>query len=95
MSTVELIADYACLTGENPLWHPAEKRLYWCDIPRGRMFRYDPATGKHEPCYQGEHLGAKLVAKFAPVTAQRVRLNITDATDGPTICEFQLFAPAP
>ena len=30
-------------------------------------------------------------AKFAPVTAQRVRLNITEATDGPTIWEFQLF----
>ena len=57
MSTVELIADYACLTGENPLWHPAEKRLYWCDIPKGRLFRFDPATGKHEPCYQGEQVG--------------------------------------
>jgi sugar lactone lactonase YvrE len=57
VSTVEPIADYACLTGENPLWHPAEKRLYWCDIPRGRMFRFDPATGKHEPCYQGEQVG--------------------------------------
>jgi hypothetical protein len=25
------------------------------------------------------------------VTAQRVRLNITEATDGPTITEFGLF----
>lgn len=57
MSTVELVADYACLTGEGPLWHPRERRLYWLDIPRGRMFRYDPATGKHEPCYQGSPVG--------------------------------------
>jgi len=35
---VELIADYACETGENPLWHPTEQKLYWCDIPRGRIF---------------------------------------------------------
>jgi len=42
-------------------------------------------------CYHGENLGPKLAAKFAPVTAQRVRLNITEATDGPTIWEFQLF----
>ena len=48
-----------------------------------------------KPCYQGENLGARLVAKFEPVTAQRVRLNVTEATDGPTIFEFQLFAPNP
>jgi sugar lactone lactonase YvrE len=47
----EPIADYACETGENPLWHPIERRLYWCDIPNGRLFRYDPATGTHEQCY--------------------------------------------
>ena len=53
----ELIADYACNTGENPLWHPLEKRLYWCDIPNGRIFRYDPASGDHEPCYEGRPVG--------------------------------------
>jgi alpha-L-fucosidase len=44
-------------------------------------------------CYRGENLGAKFSATFEPVTARRVRLNITEATDGPTIWEFQLFAP--
>ncbi len=44
-----------------------------------------------QPCYRGENLGAKLSARFEPVTAQRVRLNITEASDGPTIWEFQLF----
>jgi D-xylonolactonase len=53
----ELIADYACHTGESPLWHPTEKRVYWCDIPRGRLFRYDPATGRHEMCAEGEVIG--------------------------------------
>lgn len=53
----ELIADYACVVGEGPLWHPFEKRLYWTDIPTGRLFRYDPATGHHEPCYQGDVVG--------------------------------------
>jgi D-xylonolactonase len=54
---VELIADYACETGENPLWHPTEKKLYWCDIPRGRIFRFEPATGFHEQCYEGRPVG--------------------------------------
>ena len=53
----ELVADYGCATGENPLWHPDEGKLYWVDIPTGRLFRYDPATGEHEQCYEGEPLG--------------------------------------
>lgn len=53
----ELIADYQCQIGENPLWHPMEKRLYWTDVPRGRLFRFTPATGEHEPCYQGLPVG--------------------------------------
>lgn len=53
----ELIADYQCHTGENPLWHLLEQRIYWTDIPRGKLFRYDPATGKHEQCYTGAPVG--------------------------------------
>lgn len=53
----ELIADYACVTGENPLWHPLEERLYWCDIPTGRLFRFDPGNGSHEQFYRGDVVG--------------------------------------
>ena len=53
----ELICDYGCEIGENPLWHPFDKRLYWCDIPTGRLFRFDPRSGKHEQFHQGEPVG--------------------------------------
>jgi D-xylonolactonase len=53
----EVVCDYACDVGENPLWHPTEKRLYWCDILTGRMFRYEPSNGRHEQFYQGETVG--------------------------------------
>ena len=53
----ELIADYQCVTGEGPLWHPSEQRVYWTDIPQGRLFRYDPASGKHEQFYSGDAVG--------------------------------------
>ncbi|HET6569055.1 MAG TPA: SMP-30/gluconolactonase/LRE family protein [Rhodothermales bacterium] len=53
----ELIADYACETGEGPLWHPIEQRLYWLDIPAGRLFRYDPVSDVHELCFEGEPVG--------------------------------------
>ena len=57
ISGPECLADYACETGENPLWHVLEKRLYWCDIPKGRIFRFDPATETHERCYEGRTVG--------------------------------------
>jgi sugar lactone lactonase YvrE len=34
----EIVADYACETGENPRWHEREQRLYWTDIPRADGF---------------------------------------------------------
>jgi len=48
----ERIADYACTTGEGPLWHPDEQCVYWVDIPKGRLFRYTPATGQHGQCFE-------------------------------------------
>ncbi len=57
MMEPELIADYQCVTGEGPLWQPDEQCVYWVDIPLGRMFRYDPATGKHEQFYEGGVIG--------------------------------------
>jgi D-xylono/L-arabinono-1,4-lactonase len=53
----ELIADYGCVCGEIPIWHPDEKCLYWADVPTGRLFRYDPAARKHEMVWQGENIG--------------------------------------
>lgn len=53
----EVIADYACECGENPLWHAVEKAVYWCDIPAGRIFRFLPKTGNHEQIYHGELVG--------------------------------------
>ena len=53
----ELIADYNCLVGEGPLWHPDEQAVYWVDIPQGRLFRYDPASGDHSQIFEGPQIG--------------------------------------
>ena len=53
----ELVADYQCVTGENPLWHEDEGRVYWTDIPTGRLFRYNPANGRHEQFFKGDVIG--------------------------------------
>jgi D-xylonolactonase len=52
-----MVADYACLTGEGPLWHPVEQRLYWVDIPAGRLFRYDPGSDHSEVFNIGAPVG--------------------------------------
>jgi sugar lactone lactonase YvrE len=49
----QFIADYCCDTGEGPVWHEGEGRLYWTDIPSKRVFRYDPKSGLHEQCLHG------------------------------------------
>lgn len=53
----ERIADTQDLCGENPLWHPEEQRLYWVDIPKGRLYRCDPATGSQACCFEGPQIG--------------------------------------
>jgi len=55
--TPEIVADYACVCGEGPLWHPAEKSLYWVDIPKGLLFAHDPSTGKHRQVLQDGVIG--------------------------------------
>ncbi|WP_137288405.1 SMP-30/gluconolactonase/LRE family protein [Natronorubrum halophilum] len=59
MASVKRVADIRAHTGEGPLWHPDERRLYWVDIPAGRLYRYDPATDEYERVYEtdGDPLG--------------------------------------
>ena len=54
---LQIIANYKCHCGENPLWNPIDNRLYWCDIPNGRIFRYEPTANVHEICFEGDIVG--------------------------------------
>jgi D-xylonolactonase len=78
----ELIADYQCQIGENPLWHPLEHRLYWTDIPRGKLFSYDPATRKHEQCYGGPPVGGFTVQANGALLLFMARGAIAQWQDG-------------
>ena len=44
--------------------------------------------------FQGTAMGPNREVKFPALTAQCVRLNITEGENGPTINGFQLFTPA-
>jgi sugar lactone lactonase YvrE len=57
MVTPQVVADYQCINAECPLWHSVERKLYWTDIPQGKLFRYDPATGESTQVYTGTPVG--------------------------------------
>lgn len=82
---VEMIADYHCETGENPLWHLIEQRLYWTDIPTGRIFRFDPATRVHEQIYSGRPVGGFTFQQEGGLLLFRDRGNIAHLKQGQLI----------
>lgn len=38
------VASTGCMLGEGPLWSPTEQLLWWVDIRRAKLHRYNPAT---------------------------------------------------
>ncbi|MCJ7675749.1 MAG: alpha-L-fucosidase [Sedimentisphaerales bacterium] len=61
---------------------------------RVRKFELQSKDGDQWQTFaRGSTIADEYVQQFPPVTTQIVRLNILEATEGPTIWEFQLFAP--
>src|SRR6188768_3919817 len=46
--TVSIALDAQADLGEGPRWHGGERLLYWVDINRNELHRFDPATGRDE-----------------------------------------------
>ena len=75
----------------------------WREMKFGLFINWGPISLKGAPIgwsrggerrgWRGTRLGPDYSSQFEPVTARYVRLNILQATKGPTIWEFQLFAP--
>ncbi len=94
---------WACDTGTTSAWLEVDLgapatigRARICEgWDRARRFALEQyADGKWLAFAQGTTIGAAFETNFPPVTAQRIRLNVIEATDGPTIGEFELFPPA-
>ena len=43
--TPECVAPTGCMLGEGPLWSPSEGFLWWVDVKRAKLHRYNPRTG--------------------------------------------------
>jgi len=42
---IEVVLAAGAIIGESPTWASAEKALYWIDVKKPALYRYDPATG--------------------------------------------------
>lgn len=47
MADVRTVLPIRALTGEAPVWSAAEQRLYWLDIFKTTLNRFDPVTGEN------------------------------------------------
>lgn len=68
MKPPEILAHEHCVCGENPLWDDRRGVVFWTDIPAGRIFRWERATGRHEMIYSGETVGdsrSRMTAAFS------------------------------
>jgi len=55
--TLRALVNEHCDTGENPYWDRKTGLVYWTDIPRGKVFRYNPQTAQHAVIYEGDPVG--------------------------------------
>ncbi len=79
---IDMIADYACECGEGPLWHPTEQSVYWTDIPKGRLFRYNLQTGRHTCVMEDRPIGGYTLQADGSLLLFRDRGNIVTWRDG-------------
>lgn len=48
MSDFRCVLQMRSILGESPMWHEAESRLYWLDLRRPAIYRFEPTSGRNE-----------------------------------------------
>jgi alpha-L-fucosidase len=65
----------------------------WISEPYGRVLKFELQIKRDDhwhTFHQGTTIGESLLLEFASVTGRQVRLNLLEATEGPSIWEFRL-----
>jgi alpha-L-fucosidase len=97
-STTRWAADYGVKQAwlEVDMGKPVKFSRVWISEAYDRVRKFEiqyKDDGQWKTITDGTTIGPDYVKEFEPVAAGQVRLNILNATEGPTIWEFQLFAP--
>ncbi len=57
MPVPQLLVDLPCKTGEGPLWHEDEQKVYWVDIPACKLYRCRADGTEFEQFETGAQVG--------------------------------------
>jgi sugar lactone lactonase YvrE len=68
MSEVECIVDCQNTLGEGPAWSADEQKLYWVDIEKYELWRYDPQTAETQVYKTPERVGSFAFREQAQMT---------------------------
>ena len=67
-----LVLDARTELGEGPVWDARRSCLYFVDILRGHVHRFDPASGHHRTYETGTTVGAVApIDSGSPVSSSR------------------------
>ena len=89
---IEVVLDIGATIGESPTWASAENALYWIDVKRPALFRYDPQTRENRCWTVTSDLGAfALMDGNAALVALRHGIHRLDLESG----ALDLLAPPP
>jgi sugar lactone lactonase YvrE len=47
MTAVDCVLEIRSILGEGPIWDEAQKCLYWLDLRKPAIYRFDPKSGKN------------------------------------------------
>jgi sugar lactone lactonase YvrE len=54
----EIVLDAHATIGESPTWSASERAIYWIDVKKPALYRYDPKTGENRRWMVTSDLGA-------------------------------------
>lgn len=73
------------ILGEGPVWHPGQSRLYWLDLRRPAIYRFDPGSGANEQIQAelGDYVGGLVFrADGSMVVNNRNGIHAVDIASG-------------
>jgi len=73
---IEVVVNAGATIGESPTWASAEKVLYWIDVKKPALYRYDPATGDQRSWPMPNDIGAFALVSNPPGAVVGLRQGI-------------------
>lgn len=73
---IEVVLDAGAAIGESPTWAPEEQALYWIDVKKPALYRYDPETGRQRTWLLSSDVGAFALVSDPPGAIVALREGI-------------------